>query len=305
MYVTRSITAMIGLVTLLAAREARPQVTPGNLDPFICNMAKRAPKEPKFTYLSPPLTDRFQTNAAYQTKKEDYLCMPTVLGAGQDPLQPLIKLQGFKISSTATSMEEQVAVQDLAINPALQTLKVGKPDRILIRTGLLELGTFKLKNCKKDADCSTQVGHPFCVNKKCLQYPGLASLVSDPFSVDNFKCYRVTPGEGEPPFPSTTVPVSENYAFLNPGAIRNLQAPYQIVRPRHLCMPVDKGGENIGAQDHPLVLMCYQVKRSAAAKFVNHRASVATSFSAQMRIDEKGSGPKELCVPACVMPNCP
>lgn len=302
MYVTRTVVAMLGLVTLLAAGEAHAQFTPGTLDPFLCNTARRAPREPRFTYLSPPLTDRFQSNAPYRTTTEDSFCQQTIVDAGQPPLQPLTKLQGFRISGTS-DVNQEVEVAEPTINPALQKLKVGRPDRLLIRAHFAELGTFRLRACRKDADCVSQVNHPYCVNRACLKQIGLPPPPNDPLTVDNFKCYRVTPSAGEPPFPSVTVPVNENYSFLDPPSIA--QVPYQVTRPTHLCMPVDKGGENPGAETHPLVLMCYQVKRAGVARFVRHRAGLTTSFEAQMRVDQRGNGARELCVAACVLPNCP
>jgi hypothetical protein len=163
-------------------------------------------------------------------------------------------------------------------------------------TNALNLAKFKLKKCKTDTDCLA-AGLSVCVNKKCLMQSGLPPPTAS-VDVDNFKCYKAKVHPASSFSPVSGVVVTENEP-LDPMA--PLGTIYEIKKPSHLCMPVDKDGESPGAEAHPLVLMCYQAKRAKGiAKYVRHRIGVATSFPAQMRIDQGPQGPREICVPAVV-----
>ena len=79
------------------------------------------------------------------------------------------------------------------------------------------------------------------------------SAPTDP-AVDHFQCYKVKRAKGFPKFTKIVgVDVKDQFGT---GVI-------SLVKPSDLCAPVNKRGEEPGAETHPFHLMCYKAKGNA------------------------------------------
>ncbi len=123
-----------------------------------------------------------------------------------------------------------------------------------------------------------------------VMVPTAKSLVSTPPApadpaVDHFQCYKVS-DRTSPKFPGTGTPVEDQFGAMT----------VEVRKPKFLCAPVDKNGEEPGAEAHAGHLMCYQVKQVSLPKFVKRtNLFTANQFGAET-LDAKK--PTELCVPA-------
>lgn len=109
-------------------------------------------------------------------------------------------------------------------------------------------------------------------------------------SVDHFKCYKVRRSHGSPAWPSGVMAtVGDQFQTR----------VYDLLRPRRLCVPVDKNGEGIiDATDH---LLCYGARPADGARFQPIRGQIHTQdqFGAEaLNISRED----EFCVPARVVP---
>jgi hypothetical protein len=115
--------------------------------------------------------------------------------------------------------------------------------------------------------------------------------------VDDFKCYKVDIAKGAAKF----VPVTGGLVQVTDEFGGPLM--YDLLKPTHLCMPVDKQNENPGAEAHAGHLMCYQMKLTvpprpapAQPKFVAHEVAGANTNFPDARLVAKSVS--ELRVPA-------
>ena len=103
---------------------------------------------------------------------------------------------------------------------------------------------------------------------------------------DHFTCYRVRRTPGTVAFPKRTVTLSDEFGT----------ATAKVLAPKRLCAPVDKNGENPGAQSHPAHLLCYRISRpfrSVGRVFINNEFGRGQLYP--MSLDE-------LCVPSLKSP---
>jgi hypothetical protein len=167
------------------------------------------------------------------------------------------------------------------------TLTVKSVDTLLVRASKTDLGTTFTK-CSATVPCQ---GTSICSGNVCIA-PGFPVPPANDVGVDNFTCYKVVIARGAPKFvPITGGRVQLTDEFGGPLA-------YDVLKPTHLCTPVDKENENPGAETHAGHLMCYQVKLSTAgvAKFVPHEVAAANTNFPNARLMAKSLA--ELCVPA-------
>lgn len=108
---------------------------------------------------------------------------------------------------------------------------------------------------------------------------------------DHFQCYKVRISSGTPRFaPVLNLPVEDQFEAI----------AVDVKKPRRLCVPANKSGEDPGAPAHPGHLLCYQVKAVAGSPkfpgvtpvFVQNQFGPHTLSVSKLR---------ELCVPSQVM----
>ena len=104
--------------------------------------------------------------------------------------------------------------------------------------------------------------------------------------VDHFTCYDVRITKGTPRFAGATVTVE---TALETATI-------QVQRPRRLCVPTDKNGEDPTAPSFPESLLCYQTKGKGG---VSGTAFLNNQFGQQVyRLGNR----RQLCVPSMLNP---
>jgi len=107
------------------------------------------------------------------------------------------------------------------------------------------------------------------------------------FTVDHFECYKVTVTSGTAKFaPVLTLPIKDQFGVMT----------VDVKRPKYLCNPVDKRGEDPSAPTHPGHLMCYQVRQVDAVRFMKRVGVFVNNQFGPETLDVKK--PSELCVPA-------
>jgi hypothetical protein len=104
--------------------------------------------------------------------------------------------------------------------------------------------------------------------------------------LDHFTCYDVRTTNGTPRFPGATVTVETTLET----------ATIQVQRPRRLCVPTDKNGEDPTAPSFPESLLCYQTKGKGS---VSGTAFLNNQFGQQVyRLGNR----QQLCVPSQLNP---
>ena len=73
-----------------------------------------------------------------------------------------------------------------------------------------------------------------------------------------------------------------------------------VKKPKFLCAPANKNGEDPGAPTHADHLMCYQVKQASLPKFVKLTGIFVNNQFGLETLDAKK--PALLCVPALTTP---
>jgi hypothetical protein len=121
-----------------------------------------------------------------------------------------------------------------------------------------------------------------------LLLPTAKSLTEPPApptpGIDHFQCYKVKRSRGAPAF----------------RKVRRVQVDTQfettiidVLRPLHLCVPVDKNGETPGAQEHPDELLCYRTRSRGSLPTTG--VQLNDQFGPQQeRIRQR----REFCVPS-------
>jgi hypothetical protein len=127
-----------------------------------------------------------------------------------------------------------------------------------------------------------------------LLVPASKSLVGNPPplagpTVDHFQCYRVKRSRGTTKFTKisgvTGVDQFGSYAL-------------DLLKPRYLCAPANKNGEDPSAPSHPEHLLCYKT-RNAGVKFAPRNAFTNDQFgNQQLQLLRR----IELCVPSLKNP---
>ena len=131
----------------------------------------------------------------------------------------------------------------------LTAYQMRNPSIIKVRdqTVTNQFGTFKVDLIKTD--------WLFVPTAKSLVAPPPAAPL-DP-AVDHFQCYKARRSKGTPQFQKILdVNVEDQFGT---GSI-------DLLRPSHLCAPVNKRGEEPGAETHPSHLLCYKLRARAPFK---------------------------------------
>jgi hypothetical protein len=111
------------------------------------------------------------------------------------------------------------------------------------------------------------------------------------FTVDHFECYKVSVTSRTPKFvPVVALPIKDQFGVMTVA----------VKKPKFLCNPVDKNGEDPTAPTHPDHLMCYQVKQVDPVKFVKRVGIFVNNPFGPETLDVKKL--TELCLPALKTP---
>jgi len=127
-----------------------------------------------------------------------------------------------------------------------------------------------------------------------LLVPASKSLVGNPPplagpTVDHFQCYKAKRSRGTPKF----VKISGVT-----GADQFGSYTVDLIKPRYLCAPANKSGEDPTAPSHPEHLLCYKT-RNSGVKFTPRNAFATDQFgSQQLELLRR----VELCVPSLKNP---
>ena len=127
------------------------------------------------------------------------------------------------------------------------------------------------------------------VKPATLQVPTAKSHSAPPSepaapAVDHFACYQAKITKGTPKFTRRMATVSDQFGTRT----------VEVTKPRRLCYPVDKNGEEPGAPTHLDHLVCYQVKDRSGTRFT----PVGPLYTANQFGNEtlEARKPAELCV---------
>ena len=126
-----------------------------------------------------------------------------------------------------------------------------------------------------------------------LLVPGAKSLSAPPDppeapGVDHFVCYTVQTSAGAPKFARI-----RGVSVVDQFGMREVD----LAKPSRLCNPVNKNGEEPGAEANPMHLMCYEAQRARGAP---HFSAVGPIFAADQFGPQQltATTPGDLCVPA-------
>ena len=111
------------------------------------------------------------------------------------------------------------------------------------------------------------------------------------FVTDHFQCYAASVTKSTPKFVAATDVTLEDQL----GAMT-----VDVQKPKLLCAPVDKNGEDPGAPQHLRHLMCYQAKQVDTVKFEKVTGLFVNNQLGPLTLDAKK--PALLCVPALATP---
>jgi hypothetical protein len=239
--------------------------------------------EAKLTPAAKGLVDQLETKQ-YDAKAFATVCNPATkafAGRVENPSFPAIHLEGYKLSLTKTTpAQAKFAPSTHVVRDQFNqlTLTVKSVDTLLVRAAKTDLGT-TFPKCSAKVPCQ---GTSICSGGVCIA-PGFPIPPADDAGVDNFKCYNGGL-------------VQDTDEFGGP-------LMYDLLKPTHLCTPVDKQNENPGAEAHAGHLMCYRLRLTvpprpapAQPKFVAHEVAVANTNFPDARLFVKSVA--ELCVPA-------
>jgi cysteine-rich repeat protein len=129
-----------------------------------------------------------------------------------------------------------------------------------------------------------------------LLVPTAKSLFSSPPApsptTDHFRCYKVKIPRGKSFKVISNVTVQDQFG----------SSQLSLVKPKRLCLPVDKRNESPGAESHAGHLLCYQTKLSSGSPDFVERTPVFThnQFGSEALHAKK---PRELCVPSLRNPS--
>jgi hypothetical protein len=119
-----------------------------------------------------------------------------------------------------------------------------------------------------------------------LLVPSSKAGVAQQPPLDHFQCYRVKKSRGAPKFVKKTASITNQFETVT----------LTLVKPRLLCAPANKNGEDPTAPSHPDHLICYKTKDGPFG-------TITTTVNNQFGIDEVTViHRRELCVPALKNP---
>jgi hypothetical protein len=127
----------------------------------------------------------------------------------------------------------------------------------------------------------------FVPTAKSLVAPAPPEPVAPP--LDHFQCYKVRKTRGTPRFQRILgVKVDDQFGT----------GTFDLIKPRHLCAPVNKRNEAPGAELHPQFLLCYKVK--ASAPFTTKEVWLGNQFGPlnDLALVRR----QEFCVPSALNP---
>ncbi|HEY2387854.1 MAG TPA: NF038122 family metalloprotease [Candidatus Binatia bacterium] len=250
--------------TLSATPTPSPTATVGPLDHFTCYKAAATGGSVKFLGIpNPPgvsLVDQFGS-AQVQVKKPKLLCAPTDAN-GNDPSAP-------------AHPEHQTAYQ------------IKYPAKPVLPTGIKVVDDFNPSGLFVDAKKPAYV---FVPTTKSLIGP---TPVPTPgaFVTDHFECYKVAVTKNTPKFvPVVGLPFGDQFGTMT----------LALKKPKYLCNPVDKNGEDPTAPAHVGHLLCYQAKQVSLPKFVKLTGIFVDNQFGSETLDAKK--PALVCVPALTTP---
>jgi hypothetical protein len=224
------------------------------LDDFLCYRSKQSSGEPKFAPITGiHLVDQFE-DVTYALTKARNLCLPADKNA-EGTIDAVTHLASYSLALAAGSPRHVPQQNVLVTN---------------------QLGFIRVNTIKADL----------------LLVPTAKSLASQPpapdpesHGVDHYKCYKVHVTPGTPRFPERVI-VTATDQFN--AATKTLK----LVKPRHLCTPVDKDGSGV---KHPTVhLMCYVTHGSP--RTAQRRGVFVTDELGARRIDTGRE--REICIPS-------
>ncbi len=225
------------------------------LDEFLCYKTKPSSGEPKFVPLpAVHLVDRFN-DLDFAVTRARGLCLPADAGA-EGTVDPNTHLASYSIVP-AVGQPRPAPHQNILVTNTLGFLRVDtlRPDQLLV--------------------------------------PAAKSLTSQPpgpdpgSNVDHYECYKVHVTAGTPRFPER-VHVSVTDQFNSTP--KNLK----LLKPRHLCLTVDKNGE--GVKNPSVNLMCY-ISRGTPRTARRTGVFITDQFGSR-KIDSVRD--REFCIPSDV-----
>jgi hypothetical protein len=111
------------------------------------------------------------------------------------------------------------------------------------------------------------------------------------FSIDHFECYNVSVVSGTPKFVQVLgVTLEDQFGAMT----------VDVKKPKYLCNPVNKNGEDPTAPTHLQHRMCYQIKQTDLVPFVKITGIFVNDQFGPETVDAKK--PQLLCVPALKTP---
>jgi cysteine-rich repeat protein len=199
---------------------------PDCIDPFLCYKAKSAKVGGAFQ--APPaqtLVDEFNEVVDFNVVKPRYLCTPAEKNS-EAQADIATHLEGYAIKAVKGEpphLPRQFLTVRNQLNAPLNVIVVDtvKPELLLVPTA---------KNLAFDPPA-----------------PGGG------IEVDHYKCYKIKVAKGTPKFPKD-VSITLADQFIASAQV------FSVVKPTHLCTPVDKEGE--GIKHSAIHQLCYSVKRS-------------------------------------------
>jgi pre-peptidase len=288
----KPLASALWLGLFLIVRASAAQSASGVPDHYLCYKSKLAPGEAKATPVSKLLSDRLESLVSFSVVKPTLLCNPAqsiLNGVSAPPASPDVHEEGYEIKRPKGAPALVAGDQTMADEFGTLKVKVVAADTLLVRAGKIDLGS-RPTRCKNASTCAA--GEQ-CIDKVCIN-PAFPMPPPNDAPVDNFKCYKIAPATGAPKFRKIVgglVQVVDQFG----GPLR-----YDVLRPAHLCNPVNKENENPGAETHAGHLMCYQVKLSKSTPkqpaFAPHLAATSNTNFVDSRLDVLS--PTELCVPA-------
>jgi len=129
-----------------------------------------------------------------------------------------------------------------------------------------------------------------------LALPTATSLVAIPQPIaapatDEFQCYRIRPARGGARFtPVVDVVLEDEFGSFT----------VDVRKPKRLCAPADRFGNDPGARSHRGFLTCYQFKQTSVPKFAKVTPLFASNPFGSETLDVKSRS--ELCVPSLLDP---
>jgi hypothetical protein len=291
-------------VLVLAAVPARAAGPAG--DHYFCYKSVLTKGEPKFTAATKHLKDQLE-DKNFDAKKTWSLCTPatkTYNATTSTPTFPAVHLQGYQIKQTVPPKPNPPQPKFVPSNHTTVdqfgslNITAKSVDSLLVRAGKTDLGQVNTTNFPKCSATIPCAGGSTCQGGACIPN-GFPTAPADNVGVNNYKCYKIVLQKGSKftPIKGGLVQVSDQ--FTSPAK------KYDVTKPTKLCDPVDKDGENPGAETNPNHLVCYATKLTVIPKasggpqpkYIKHRVAVAnTNFSPNRHLDATKLA--ELCVPA-------